>query len=225
MYFKLRINGYKVKRNLKAYRVKELQSCNVCYAGKLRGVIGVHWDTGSASGVAPPHFRPNVCLKVSSGLGIGWTLGSAKEKNSKTAQEWKTDRRQIFSNRCRLLLFVPWHETSSSGKRSQSPGKLNRRGQRGPSWKRILGGLLQFPRCLLLGVVSDLVMLSIVVYLGEASPKRTQRLRLAPSRTPATDRRELSQSFRGHLSALGLLMLPFCSGLFLSSEVSPKRLL
>lgn len=64
-----------------------------------------------------------------------------------------------------------------------------------------------------------------VVYLGEASPKRTQRLRLAPSRTPATDRQELSQSFRGHLSALGLLMLPFCSCLFLSSEVSPKRLL
>lgn len=62
-----------------------------------------------------------------------------------------------------------------------------------------------------------------VVYLGEASPKRTQRLRLAPSRTPATDRQELSQSFWGHLSALGLLMLPFCSCLFLSSEVSPKR--
>lgn len=85
---------------------------------------------------------------------------------------------------------------------AESPGKLNLRGQRGCSSKRNLGGLLQFPRCLLLGVVSDLVMLALsvvyfVVYLGEASPKKTQCLRLTPSRTPATDR-QLSQSFRGH---------------------------
>lgn len=90
---------------------------------------------------------------------------------------------------------------------------------------------------MLLGVVSELVMLALSVvyslfYLGEASLKKTRSLGLSPSRTPATDLQELSQSFRGHLLALGvfevaflLLFVPFLGGLTKETSVTvPTKL-